>query len=112
MKMINIFAKIEKQKERRLKKIVGEINKALKIIIDEDFMEFTRRLNRRITYGLISNIKARLTMNKRFYRIKVSNKTEITEKKIIPCIQTKNSRIEIERFFLDIKEDILKIRNK
>jgi hypothetical protein len=95
-----------------LKKIAGKINKALKIIRTEGFMEFTWKLTRRIVYDMINSIQARLITNERFSRLKTRNKIHFTEKRIMHDIQMKNERIKIERLFADIKAEILGLKNK
>lgn len=97
---------------RQLRDNYGKINKALKIIRDEGFMEFARRLSRRIVYGIVNSIKARFVMNKHSSRVGAHNKIHFTEKRIMPGIQMRNDGIKIERLFADIKEEILRIRNK
>ena len=99
-------------KGKKIEKKAGKINKALKIIRDEGFMEFARRLSRRIVYGIVNSIKAGFVMNKHSSRVEAHNKIHFTEKRIMPGIQMRNDGIKMERFFADIKAEILRIKNK
>lgn len=101
-----------KMKGKKIEKKAGKINKALKIIRDEGFMEFARRLSRRIVYGIVNSIKAGFVMNKHSSRVEAHNKIHFTEKRIMPGIQMRNDGIKMERFFADIKAEILRIKNK
>ena len=95
-----------------LGKIAGKIKKALKIVRNEGCLEFTKKLSKRIVYGMVNAAKAKSFKNRSSSQSKVTFKSRFIEKKILNGIQMRDGRISMERLFADIKEEILRIKNK
>ncbi len=98
--------------KKHLTNITNKIKKAIKIIRNEGFPAFAGKLTRRIVYGTANAVAAAFLDNKRHKPSRPALKSRFTEKKVIHGARIKDEGAKAERFFEDIKEDILRAIDK
>ncbi len=89
-------------------KITNKIKKAAKIIRNEGFPAFVGKLARRVVYGMVNTAVAVSFKGRRCRLTRSALENRFTEKKVVRNMETAAERAQEQKFFEEIKADIMK----
>lgn len=89
-------------------KITNKIKKAAKIIRNEGFPAFAGKLAGRVVYGMANTAAAASFKGRRCRLARSAPENRFTEKKIVQNVEKVAERAQAQKFFEEIKADIMK----
>jgi len=88
-------------------KITNKIKKAAKIIRNEGFQAFAGKLAGRVVYGIANTAAAAFFKGRRRRLARSAPENRFTEKKIVQNMEKAAERAQAQKFFEEIKADIM-----